>query len=107
MAKLKKIPVAPKLPKKPKPSASLATHQNWLSRVQALKKAYYAKVAEVKKYNAALESDKKKKEAIRKQIAGISGIAGVKGGTTKRRKKSVSGVKRKKATAKKSAKRRR
>lgn len=111
MAKLKKMPPLPKLPKKPKPSASLAVHENWLRRVKDLKSSYQAKVNAVKKFNASVESDKKKKETIRKQIAGISGIAGVKSGSTKRRKSAkVSGTKRKKAAkkvARKSTRRRR
>ena len=42
-----------KMPKKPKRSASLKTWEN-----------YTKKVAEVKKKNAKLESDKKKKERL-------------------------------------------
>lgn len=50
-----------KLPKKPKASASLATMENYLR-----------KVAEVKKFNQKVKSDKARKETLRKKIQGIS-----------------------------------
>lgn len=49
-----------KLPKKPKASASLAVHENWFKRAKA-----------VSDYNKKLESDKKKKEALRNKISGF------------------------------------
>lgn len=53
MAKLK----LKKLPKKPKASASVTTKENWLKRV-----------AEIRKVNARIRSDKKKSEALDKKI---------------------------------------
>lgn len=49
-----------KYPKKPKATASLAVHENWLKKVK-----------EVDKINNQIKADKKKKETIRKKIAGI------------------------------------
>ena len=53
MAKLK----LKKFPKKPKASASVTTKENWLKRV-----------AEIRKENARIRSDKKKSEALDKKI---------------------------------------
>ncbi len=50
-----------KLPKKPKASASVATMENYLR-----------KVAEVKKFNQKVKSDKVRKESLRKKIQGIT-----------------------------------
>ncbi len=68
--KLKKIPTAPKLPKKPKASASLTAKENWVKRVAEQKKIYAAKVANVKKVNAQIMKDKSASEKLSKVISG-------------------------------------
>lgn len=49
-----------KLPRKPKANASIATMENYLK-----------KVAETKKANAKIKSDKAKRESLKKKIQGI------------------------------------
>lgn len=50
-----------KFPKKPKAKASVAVLENYLKRV-----------ADVKKHNAGLITEKKKKETLRKRIVAIT-----------------------------------
>lgn len=49
-----------KYPKKPKASASVSTLENYLRRCK-----------EVDKHNAAIKSEAKKKESLRKRISGM------------------------------------
>lgn len=108
MAKLK-LPKKPKLPRKPKASASVATKKKYIDRVKAIADKYRADVKKVNTANAENERLKKEGERLTAQISGIGSDVFSKGLSVrrpaKRKKASVSGVKRKKAAPKKAAKR--
>lgn len=100
------MPSRPKLPRKPKNSASLATKERYLQRIKEMQDAYKRKCTETVNENALRIKEKAKSERLSKEIAGISGTTVFSGSakrisTAKRRKTKVSGTK--KATKKKAA----
>ena len=65
------MPTPKKFPKKPKKSASIKTMQNYLDKVEAIKKFNADIVKAEAKAKAKKESDKKLRATLQKRISGI------------------------------------
>ncbi len=100
----------PRVPKKPKATASVAQKQGWLRRVQDMKVKFEAKERAVFSENEGRKKLNEQSKRLSTVIAGIGDIVSVRPGSfkavltrAKRKPAKVSGVKRKPAAKKKAA----
>ncbi len=111
-----KYPKKPKLLKyrrKPKPTASLSTHEKWLHHVKETDAKNKAKITDWAKAKKQVDQDRKRHEQLKKQVAGVGAIdyrnMWMRPHTKRRKSSSVGSVGKKRKTVKrkpaKSAKR--